>query len=158
MIPWTLTERGDAGAGSRRSPEPDRRRTVRDEPAPGRDVVAGMLLVNTVPHALVGLTGHRCRTPWGGVSSTCGQNMAWAALNLGGAVALLRSSRPTSQAAADRQRVRVGVGMCAMAVFGVIYDASSPGRRDRRVRSTRPAGPAVPGRPRGHRKVGEPCR
>lgn len=109
-----------------------------------RDVVAGMLLVNTVPHTLMGLTGYRCRTPFGGPSSSVGQNLAWAALNLGGAVAVLAYGgwAGAGQAGADHRRVRVGAGMCAMAVFGVIYDASAAGRRDRRLRATRPAPPS----------------
>ncbi|MHC1559260.1 hypothetical protein ACR9E3_09895 [Actinomycetospora sp. C-140] len=93
-----------------------------------------MLLLNTLPHTLMGLTGHRCRTPWGGVSSSAGQNLAWAALNLGGALGLLASKRCTGQAEADRRRVRVGTGLCAMALFGLLYDASPAGRQDRLLR------------------------
>lgn len=101
-----------------------------------RDVLVGMLLVNTVPHALMGMSGKRCRTPFGGVSSTARQNLAWAALNLGAAVTVLACGgwATTSQREAERRRVLVEAGMCAMTVFGVVYEATG-GQRDRRDRS-----------------------
>jgi hypothetical protein len=32
----------------------------------GRDILAGALLVNAVPHTIIGLAGKRGMTPWGG--------------------------------------------------------------------------------------------
>lgn len=100
-----------------------------------RDVLVGMLLVNTVPHVLTGSAGARCRTPFGGVSSSAGQNLAWAAVNAGAAVAILACRSWSGQDDAEDCRVRVGVGMFAMAAFGVLYDASAAGRRDRHDRA-----------------------
>lgn len=101
-----------------------------------RDVVAGMLLVNTVPHAVMGLAGKRWGTPLGGVSSSPRQNLVWAALNLGGAVTALASGgwAGVDQSGSESRRIRVEAGMCAMAVFGMIYE-STGGRRDRRDRA-----------------------
>ena len=134
VIPWPCPGRsaGPSRADPARSPET---RAVSDGAGATPDVVAGMLLLNAVPHTLMGLAGHRCRTPWGGASSSPGQNLAWAALNLGGALTLLAARRRPGPVEAERRRMRVGAGMCAMAVFGVLYDSSPAGRRDRALRT-----------------------
>ncbi|MDN5916258.1 MAG: hypothetical protein L0I76_14345 [Pseudonocardia sp.] len=88
-----------------------------------RDVVEGALLVNTVPHAVLGCAGKRGMTPLGGPDSSPRLNLAWAGLNLAGALATVVSGgwSGRSQAEAERRCVAVGTGMAAMAAFGVAY-------------------------------------
>jgi len=67
-------------------------------------VAAGPLLVNTVPHAVAGLTGQRFPTPFAqppgvGLSSPS-INIAWGALNLVAGAALLRRVPCTAAGAA----------------------------------------------------------
>ena len=89
-----------------------------------RDVVAGVLLVNAIPHAVIGLAGHRCLTPLGGEDSGPGLNLLWAAMNVAGGAALLASApwARLTQADADRRRRSVQVGVAAMAAFGQVYE------------------------------------
>lgn len=88
-----------------------------------RDVVAGALLANGVPHAILGAAGKRGMTPLGRGDSSPGLNLAWAAMNLGGGVALLACGgwRGADQAEADRRVARVGGGMLAMTTFAAGY-------------------------------------
>ena len=90
-----------------------------------RDVVAGVLLANVVPHAILGCAGKRGMTPLGRGDSSAGLNLAWAGMNLGGALALLAggSWRRVEQAEADRRIACVGGGMLAMTTFAAGYTA-----------------------------------
>ena len=95
-----------------------------------RDFVAGVLLFNTIPHAVMGAAGKRCLTPLGGEDSSPGLNLVWAAMNLTGAAVALGSWRGTTQDEAGRRLVTVESGMFAMALFGVVYEITA-GRRKR---------------------------
>lgn len=98
-----------------------------------RDVAAGVLLVNVIPHAVVGLAGHRCLTPLGGEDSSPGLNVLWAAINLAGAAALLASTpwqSLTPTESTDRLR-SVQVGIAAMAGFGQVYERVVAARKRR---------------------------
>lgn len=90
-----------------------------------RDVFAGALLVNAIPHAIVGLTGNRCMTPLGGEDSSPRQNLMWSAINLVGGVAVLASApwRGVGRSGADRRRTAVLLGTFLMTAFGVVYEA-----------------------------------
>ena len=89
-----------------------------------RDVLAGVLLVNAIPHAVVGMAGHRCLTPLGGESSGPRLNLLWAAMNVAAGAALLASAPwgSLSQADADRRRRSLQIGVAAMAAFGQAYE------------------------------------
>lgn len=95
-----------------------------------RDVVAGLLLVNAIPHAIVGLTGSRCMTPLGGEDSSPAQNLLWSAINLIGGSMVLASApwRGIGRAGADRRRIAVLIGTFLMTTFGVVYEAVSARR------------------------------
>lgn len=99
-----------------------------------RDLLAGALLVNVIPHAVVGLGGHTCLTPLAGEDSSPRINLLWAGLNLAGAIALLGSARWRSldAEAASRRRIAVEIGGFAMTTFGMIYELTG-GRRKRRT-------------------------
>lgn len=90
-----------------------------------RDVVAGALLANGVPHVILGCAGKRGMTPLGLGDSSPGLNLAWAGMNLGGAVALLVAGgwHQVHQAEADRRIGSVAGGMLAMTTFAVAYTA-----------------------------------
>jgi hypothetical protein len=124
----------------------------------GRDVLAGALLVNAIPHTIMGLAGKRGMTPWGGPNSSPGANLAWAGLNILTGLAALgpRSWRPIGQRAADQRLRAVTVGIAGMAAFGAAYELSGAAAQHRQVRAVlaspptpRPralrAGPAWPG-------------
>lgn len=101
-----------------------------------RDVLAGALLVNAVPHTIMGLAGKRLMTPLRGEDSSPAANLVWAAVNAAGAAALLASGRWRSmdqQAAAERL-VSVEVGTFAMTAFGMVYELTA-GRRKRAARA-----------------------
>jgi hypothetical protein len=109
-----------------------------------RDVVAGVLLVNTIPHVVMGLFGKRCMTPLGGADSSPGRNLAWAGINLAGATAALVTGRwrTIPQADADQRLATVQFGMFAMALFSACYHVVVGGHRvhpilDRRVEDLR---------------------
>jgi hypothetical protein len=96
-----------------------------------RDVVAGMLLVNAIPHAVVGFAGQRCLTPLGGEDSGPGLNLLWSVINLvGGAAILSSASWPAGRrdTAAGRRR-SLQLGLATMAVFGQIYEMTRRARR-----------------------------
>ncbi|WP_420114884.1 hypothetical protein [Pseudactinotalea sp.] len=98
-----------------------------------RDIVAGALLANALPHAVVGLAGHRGLTPLGGENSSPGLNLVWAGMNLAGGVALLASASwrgLTSTAVAHRGR-SVHVGIVVMAGFGLLYEQAVAARGQR---------------------------
>ena len=88
-----------------------------------RDLLAGLLLANCVPHAVLGCAGKRGMTPLGRGDSSPALNLVWAGLNLGGALAVLASGswRRAEQAEAQRRIAQIGVGMLAMTTFGTAY-------------------------------------
>lgn len=96
-----------------------------------RDFLAGALLVNTIPHALMGVAGKRCLTPLGGPDSSPRLNLLWAAMNLAGAATALRPSawRNADQAEAARRLATVQSGMFAMTLFGFVYNLTTTRRR-----------------------------
>lgn len=96
-----------------------------------RDTLAGALLVNTIPHAVMGLAGRRFPTPFGGRESTPAANTAWAAVNLAGASGLLASAgwRSIGRAEAAKRLASVQVGVFAMATFATAYELRAGRRR-----------------------------
>lgn len=87
-----------------------------------RDFLTGVLLVNTIPHTVMGLAGKRLLTPLGGPGSSPRTNLVWAATNLAGAALLFRGWRTTDQPDAERRLRTVQHGMLAMTVFGSCYE------------------------------------
>lgn len=102
-----------------------------------RDVLAGALLLNALPHAILGLAGKRCMTPLGGADSSPAANLVWAGINLvAGTAALTPGSwRSASQAEADDRARSVAIGTFAMAAFGMAYEVSPAARRHSRQRT-----------------------
>ncbi|GAB3474911.1 hypothetical protein [Amycolatopsis cihanbeyliensis] len=105
---------------------------------PKRDFLAGALLVNTIPHAVMGIAGKRCLTPLGGEDSSARLNLAWAAMNLAGAAMALSSGgwRATTRAEADDRRVTMQSGMLAITLFGFGYELTAGRRKRIRMSST----------------------
>jgi len=101
-----------------------------------RDVLAGALLVNAVPHSVMGVAGKRCLTPLGGEDSSPVLNLVWAGMNVAGAVALLASGRwgAIGQREASERLVSVEIGGFAMTAFGMVYELTA-GRRKRAARA-----------------------
>ncbi len=99
-----------------------------------RDIVAGALLVNAIPHAVMGGFGKRLLTPVGGEESSPGLNLVWSGLNAGAGVALLSTGgwRDLDQRTAAHRLVGVEVGSFAMLCFGMGYELAA-GRRKRRL-------------------------
>ncbi len=97
-----------------------------------RDVLAGALLANALPHAVMGTTRKRLLTPLGGENSSPGLNLVWSGMNLAGATVLLASGgwRSLDQAEAARRLVWVESGSFAMTAFGMVYELTA-GRRKR---------------------------
>jgi hypothetical protein len=96
-----------------------------------RDAIAGALLVNAIPHAIMGVAGKRCMTPLRGADSGPVTNLVWAALNAAGGVTLLATGwRGVDQRTADSRLARVTVGAFAMTAFGVGYELSRRLRRE----------------------------
>lgn len=54
-------------------------------------VIAGVLMANSAPHLATAVSGHRHLTPLAGRESSQAVNLIWAAANLIGSVALLRT-------------------------------------------------------------------
>jgi hypothetical protein len=103
-----------------------------------RDVLAGALLLNTVPHTIMGLAGKRLLTPLGGPNSAPAVNLVWAGLNAAGAVAALAPGgwRSIAQPAAEERLRAVHLGAFAMAAFGVVYELTPSAARRRTLRAT----------------------
>jgi hypothetical protein len=102
-----------------------------------RDVLAGALLLNALPHTITGLAGKRFLTPLGGASSSPGTNLAWAGLNV---AAGLAATDPAGWRAADQrtaeERLRgVLLGAFGMAALGVAYELTPAAARRRRERA-----------------------
>lgn len=89
-----------------------------------RDVIAGALLVNAIPHAVIGLAGHRCLTPLGGAESGPRLNLVWSAMNLVGGAALLASApwRDLDEEGATSRRRSVHLGTAILVAFGQVYE------------------------------------
>ncbi|MCR6488936.1 hypothetical protein M8542_39520 [Amycolatopsis sp. OK19-0408] len=98
-----------------------------------RDFLAGVLLVNTIPHLIMGVAGKRCLTPLGGENSSPRLNLVWAGTNFLGAAVAFSSGmwREATQAEAGERLAVVQSGMFAMTLFGFVYE-STAGRRKRR--------------------------
>ena len=105
-----------------------------------RDVLAGVLLVNTIPHAVMGFAGKRQLTPLGGEQSSARTNLVWAGMNLAGGLAALGSGgwRSAAQAEADHRLATMQAGIFAFATFGLLYELTA-GRRKRAVGRPGPA-------------------
>jgi hypothetical protein len=91
-----------------------------------RDILAGALLVNALPHTVTGVAGRRGLTPLGGEDSSPGLNLVWAAMNVVGGAVVLASApwRGLSEAdAADRRR-SVQLGVAVMGSFGLVYEVA----------------------------------
>jgi hypothetical protein len=101
-----------------------------------RDFLAGVLLVNTIPHAVMGIAGKRCLTPLGGEDSSARLNLMWAAMNLAGAAVALSSGawRAAAQAEADKRLVTMQSGMFSMTLFGFVYEFTAGRRKRKRSR------------------------
>lgn len=97
-----------------------------------RDVLAGAMLVNSVPHTVMGLAGKRLMTPLRGEDSSPGMNLLWAGINAAGATVLLASGgwRSIDQREASERLVSVEVGFFAMTTFAMVYELTA-GRRKR---------------------------
>lgn len=102
----------------------------------GRDMLAGALLVNAVPHTVMGLAGKRCLTPLGGDDSSPAVNLLWAGMNVAAAAALLAAGgwRSIGQREAADRLVSVEAGAFAMTTFGMGYELTA-GRRKRAARA-----------------------
>jgi hypothetical protein len=101
-----------------------------------RDFLAGALLVNAIPHIVMGAAGKRCLTPLGGQDSSPRLNLVWAAMNLCGAAAALTCggwSRTTPTEAGERLAT-VQSGMLSMTLFGFVYELTA-GRRKTAARN-----------------------
>lgn len=108
-----------------------------------RDVLAGALLVNAVPHAIMGIAGKRCMTPLRGPDSGPAANLAWSALNLAGGATLLATGwRGIDQPTAASRLAWVTVGAFAMSAFGVGYELSRRLRQEADRSTHRRAGRA----------------
>lgn len=123
----------------------------------GRDILAGALLVNAIPHTIIGLAGKRGMTPWGGPNSSPTANLVWAGLNVLTGLAALgpRSWRRIDQPAADERLRAVTLGTIGMAAFAAAYELSASAAQHRQVRAVLAPAPG-PGRPVGHGQASRP--
>lgn len=111
----------------------------------GRDILAGALLVNAIPHTIIGLAGKRGMTPWGGPNSSPAANLAWAGLNALAGLAALgpRRWQRIDQRAADEQMRGVTADVVGMAAFAAAYELSAASAQHRRARAMLASPPAV---------------
>lgn len=102
------------------------------------DVLAGVFLVNTLPHLVRGIAGKRGLTPFGEDSSP-GLNLAWAAANGAAAGGLIAAGgwRGIDDATAAKRLVSVEAGVLGMATFGMVYELTE-GRRKRAEQAAEP--------------------
>src|SRR5690625_960270 len=102
-----------------------------------RDVLAGALMLNAIPHTINGLAGKRCMTQLGGANSPPAANPLWAGVNLAaGPAALAPSSwRHTNQIQADERPLAVTLGIVGAAVFSACYELTPAAAHHRRVRA-----------------------
>lgn len=91
-----------------------------------RDVAAGALLVNVIPHAIAGMAGCTFLTPLAGPKSSARTNLVWAGMNLAAGIGLLASTRwrGIGQAAAVSRIESVRHGVVAMTALGVVFEAA----------------------------------
>lgn len=121
-----------------------------------RDVLAGALLVNCIPHTIMGLAGQRSMTPLAGPNSPPAANIAWALSNFAAGAAALgpASWQSIDQPGADERLRGVTLGIIAMAAFAAAYEVTPGAARHRRARAAAAGGivpdvsdrPDVPGR------------
>lgn len=108
-----------------------------------RQVLAGALLTNAIPHMIMGLAGKRLMTPLQGANSGPAANLAWAGLNLLlGAAALDPRRWPgLDQREADQRLRAVTVGTIGMAGVAAAYELSPAAARHRlqRAQAAHPA-------------------
>lgn len=104
-----------------------------------RDAVAGALLLNAIPHTIMGIARKRCMTPLGGPDSSPAANLAWAGLNvLVGTAALAPASwRAADQHTAEDRLRGVELGICSMAAFAACYELTPNAARRRQERIAR---------------------
>lgn len=104
----------------------------------GRDMMAGALLVNAIPHTIIGLAGKRGTTPLGGPNSPATANLAWAGLNIAAAAAALSPAtwRVVDQPGADERLRGVTLGIIAMAAFAAVYELTPAAARHRLTRAS----------------------
>ncbi len=101
-----------------------------------RYLFAGVLLTNSVPHFVIGLTGRRNLTPFGRDSSPQ-VNVLWAIMNFLGGAWLVRATDRQREAHADDTAwlVPYEIGCAGMALFGVYYSSktaiTSTGKQDK---------------------------
>lgn len=109
-----------------------------------RDVLAGALLLNAIPHTIMGLAGKRCTTPLGGANSPPAANVVWAGLNILAGVAALGPGtwRSIGQRDADERLRAVTWGTIAMAAFAAIYELTPSAAQHRLVRAGLASSPA----------------
>jgi hypothetical protein len=123
----------------------------------GRDVMAGALLVNAIPHTIIGLAGQRGMTPLGGPDSPPAANLVWAGLNILAGVAMLGAGawRSIDQPSADERLRGVTLGIIAMAAFAAVYELTPAARhRLTRAGASLRLRPATTARPAGYRLGG----
>jgi hypothetical protein len=120
-----------------------------------RDVLAGALLLNAIPHTIMGLAGKRCMTPLGGANSPPAANIVWAGLNLAGGAAALGPGtwRSIGQRDADERLRAVTWGIVAMAAFAAIYELTPRAAQHRLVRAELASPPAAAARRASPRPV-----
>jgi hypothetical protein len=102
-----------------------------------RDVLAGAVLANALPHTIMGLAGKRCMTPLGGPNSAPAANLIWAGLNVLGGIAVLGpgSWRGIDQRGAEARLRAVTLGTLGMAGFATGYELTPSAGRRRRERA-----------------------
>lgn len=102
-----------------------------------RDVLGGALLVNAIPHLIVGVAGKRSMTPFGGANSTAAANLAWAGVNLAAGSAALAPLRwrDLDQEEADHRLRSVTVGTISMAAFAAASELIPMAARHRQQRA-----------------------
>lgn len=102
-----------------------------------RDVMAGALLLNSIPHTIMGLAGKRCMTPLGGPNSSPLANLAWAGINVCAGVTALgpRTWRTADQHTADERLRAVTLGIIAMSAFAAVYELTPNAAARRRQRA-----------------------
>lgn len=106
----------------------------------GRDVMAGALLVNAIPHTIIGLAGKRGMTPLGGADSPPAANLVWAGLNIVAGTAALGPGtwRQAGQRDADERLRGVTLGIIAMAAFAAVYELTPAAGSHRHTRAGQP--------------------
>ncbi len=103
----------------------------------GRDALAGALLLNAIPHTIMGFAGKRCMTPLGGVNSSPAANVVWAGLNISAGIGALGPStwRSIDQRDAEERLRAVTLGIIGMAAVAGAYELTPSAARRRLLRA-----------------------